>query len=501
MFKKVTLLCALCLAGSSAAAYDYTDNQPWSVEPPADLRPAQVPLFISIGFDDNRNKEGMDWITNYMRNLNNPAGTANSATFDGSPARFSFYNTAAYLESGDRDPIGVKTAWRNAWLDGHEMGNHTHSHTDGGHDGSNFTQAQWEQEIVSTQDWLIKPYDPNETQPDDTKGPGLPLSELIGFRTPFLDYNNNLFPVLKKHGFVYDTSIEEGWDDNFNGTNNPWPYTMNNGTPTVRVNRPAVGNYPGLWQLPTNVFEKPEGGKMVGFDTNMWVGRSMSKQQVLEILKHNLHLRLEGNRSPLLIGAHSGIYSADYDTGGRATTYIERQQAFEEFIQYALNLEVNGQKVVRIVPFNKIIDWMRAPAALANGNVITVEKTGAGPVWQQGTIYHKGDQVYYQGQPYEARWYADSAPGSVPADYDAWKAITLQQATKLNIGGTILPATDGYGDILVPAQTSQTVQFVPNTGYKVLRVILNGVDIGAPASYTFSNMSKNHQIKVEFAPQ
>ncbi|WP_081216020.1 hypothetical protein [Pseudoalteromonas luteoviolacea] len=481
--------------------YDYSDNQPWSQMPPAQLRPVQVPLFISIGFDDNGSKEGMDWITNFTRQLQNAKGTNNAATFDGAPVRFSFYHTPSYIESIANDPVGIKHAWRDAWLDGHEVGNHTWSHRDGGPDTNNFSEQEWAEELNITQNWLSKPFDPNEinTGANDAAGPGVPVNEIIGFRTPYLNHNNALFSALVKGNFVYDTSIEEGWGNQYNGTNNPWPYTMNNGTPTKRVGKPDVGSFPGLWQLPSNVFEKPLGGKMVAFDTNMWVGSAMSKDEVLEILKHNLHLRLAGNRSPLLYGAHANIYASEYDQGGRATTFIERQQAIEEFIQYALNLKVNGQPVVRIVPFKDIVEWMRNPTPLTDGKVVTVQSIGASPTFIQGSIYHKGDQVYHDGQYFEAKWYADSAPGALAADYDPWKLITKEQATKVKHLGSVTPTGDTYGDVLIDASKGQTFFFNAATDAKVKNVFVNGVSLGPITQYTFENLTTNQTLKVEFS--
>ncbi|WP_155732945.1 polysaccharide deacetylase family protein [Pseudoalteromonas luteoviolacea] len=483
-----------------STSYDYSDNQPWSQMPPAQLRPVQVPLFISIGFDDNGSKEGMDWIINFTKQLENANTANNAATFDGSPVRFSFYNTPSYIESIANDPVGIKHAWRQAWLDGHEVGNHTWSHRDGGPDTNNFSEQEWTEELNITQTWLSKPFDPYELNSgaNDAAGPGIPVGEIIGFRTPYLNHNNALFSALVKGNFVYDTSIEEGWGNQYNGTNNPWPYTMNNGTPTKRVGKPDVGNFPGLWQLPSNVFEKPFGGKMVAFDTNMWVGSAMSKDEVLAILKHNLHLRLEGNRSPLLYGAHANIYASEYDKGGRATTYIERQQAIEEFIQYALSLKVNGQPVVRIVPFKDIVEWMRNPKPLTDGKVVTVQSIGASPTFIQGSIYRKGDQVYHDGKYFEAKWYADTAPGALAVDYDPWKLITKEQATKVMHLGSVTPNGDTYGDVLVSPSNGQTFFFEAAANARVKSVTLNGVNIGALTEYTFKDLTSNQTLTVEF---
>ncbi|MBQ4810989.1 hypothetical protein J8M20_06560 [Pseudoalteromonas luteoviolacea] len=273
---------------------------------------------------------------------------------------------------------------------------------------------------------------------------------------------------------------------------------MNNGTPTQRVGKPDVGNFAGLWQLPSNVFEKPFDGKMVAFDTNMWVGSAMSKDEVLAILKHNLHLRLEGNRSPLLYGAHANIYASEYDKGGRATTYIERQQAIEEFIQYALSLKVNGQSVVRIVPFKDIVEWMRNPKPLNNGKVVTVQSIGASPTYTQGNIYQKGAQVYYDGKYYEAKWYADSAPGTLAVDYDPWKLITKEQANKVSHLGSVTPAGDTFGDVLLDANKEQTFYFKAAANAKIKSVTVNGVSLGAINEYTFKNLTANQKLTVEF---
>ncbi|MCF6442859.1 hypothetical protein L1077_25890 [Pseudoalteromonas luteoviolacea] len=488
---------------SQSNQYDYSDNQPWSQMPPANLRPVQVPLFISIGFDDNGSKEGMDWISNYTRHLQNDIGANNPATFDGAPVRFTFFHTPSYIVKEAGDEVGIKHAWRDAYVDGHEVGNHTFSHRDGGPDTGNFSEQEWTNELSITQTWLSKPYDPSEVTngANNAAGPGVPASEIIGFRTPYLNHNNALFSALVKGNFVYDTSIEEGWDSQFNGTNNAWPYTLNNGTPTKRVGKPDVGNYPGLWQLPSNVFEKPEGGKMVGFDTNMWVSTNMSKNAVLEMLKHNLHLRLEGNRSPLLYGAHAHIYAPAYDQGDRATTYLERQQAIEEFIQYALSIKVNGQPVVRIVPFKDIIEWMRNPTPLTDGKVVTVRSIGASPTYIQGNIYQRGDQVYHEGKYYEAKWYADSMPGSQSPDYDPWKLITRDQATKVSHLGSVTPVGDIYGDTLIAPDKAQTFFFNAAPGAQVKSVTLNGVNLGAVDQYTFSNLTANQTLTVEFSKQ
>lgn len=61
-------------------------------------------------------------------------------------------------------------------------------------------------------------------------------------------------------------------------------------------------------------------------------------------------------------------------------------------------------------------------------------------------------------------------------------------------GGTIIPA----GKISVNAGTDKTFQIVPNNGYKIKDVIVDGVSVGAKTSYTFSKVSANHTITATF---
>src|SRR5256885_11367976 len=168
-----------------------------------------------MGFDDNFGPglntpppRGMPWATNFFKPLKNPAGSGKGATFDGTPVRVSFYSNTTYISGGFvEDPVLVKRAWHTAIVDGHETGNHTHSHLD----GSNFSVADWTSEISTCTDFLTRAFVPNEPPFSTGSGPGASLASIIGFRTPFLAYNDNTMTSLVDQGFTYDISIEEGW--------------------------------------------------------------------------------------------------------------------------------------------------------------------------------------------------------------------------------------------------------------------------------------------------
>ncbi|MEE9426345.1 MAG: polysaccharide deacetylase family protein [Methylococcales bacterium] len=385
-------------------AYDYTDDQPYSQTPPHGLNPNQVPMFVSIGFDDNGvsglegsgGTGGLTWFLNYMRTKKNPAGTGNLLTYDSTPARVTFFNTSSYQEEWKSDdPVYIKRAWHTAMTAGHEIGNHTvdHSH------GSNFTLTQWLAEIGNTQVFLSKPFDPNE-QPGNsssTSGMGADIAQLTGFRTPFLEYNDATFKALKQKGLTYDTSIEEGWHHLLDGTNYPWPYTLNSGSPGNQSmvddgfpNKTPISSHAGLWELgvtpliipPDNItadygidssirdkvkINMPwfdlAGGKITAFDWNIWAQAKLNKAETLATLKYTLDLRLQnGNRAPFMLGAHIGNFSSKKADLANQISVRERQEVLEAFITYALS-----KPDVRIVPFNSIINWMRNPSPLDCG--------------------------------------------------------------------------------------------------------------------------------------
>jgi hypothetical protein len=138
--------------------------------------------------------------------------------------------------------------------------------------------------------------------------------------------------------------------------------------------------YPGLWEIPMHVFilpsdeecarygiapglrqrmqanvdpqeDNPASGKITGLDWNVLESAKISGPEFLAILKHNLDLRLAGNRAPFMVAGHTSLYPADKP---------ERRRAFEEFITYALN-----KPEVRFVTGQQLIDWLRKPVPLA----------------------------------------------------------------------------------------------------------------------------------------
>lgn len=373
------------------------DNVPPSQLPPNNLTVEQAPLFVALGWDDNgysglpggQGTGGMSWALQMAAERNNPVGSGNPFTYDGMPITMSFYFSTSYIATWHYEsPALVKRAWRNAFIGGHEVGNHTHNHANGGQ----FSVTQWQEELDTCTDWLGKPFDPEESTstPDNSKGIGVPPAKIYGFRAPFLEYTNNTFSALRNRDFRYDCTIEDGYQADHDGTNYHWPYTLDNGSSghdvlvAWGVKEPITG-HPGLWELPAHPvvvppddkcqeYGVPQGfrsrikavlpwfdestGKVTGLDYTLWIALELTKSEVLAILKYTLDLRIQGNHAPFMFGTHSDFYASSYAYAPNATLQ-ERQEAIEEFVDYALSHDF-----VRVVSMKEVLDWVRNPSPL-----------------------------------------------------------------------------------------------------------------------------------------
>ncbi len=353
--------------------------------PPGGLSVSQVPQFVVIGFDDNTKSEGIQWALDLFKNKKNP---------DGSDARVSFYfNTKGMHEWIEDDPTALLNAIKALKNSGHEVGNHTYGHH------SDIDSSDWDTFVntiihLNKTKWQSKIADATN---DLVSLTGFTRNDIVGFRAPYLLYNQNLFEVLKTQNFLYDCSIEEGYAPQFDGTNFRWPYQLDGGSPGHNEswnNNPenphavSIEPVPGLWELPNPVLMIPndstctrygipkglwkrikkrlpfvEDHKITGFDYNLWSGAQLTKTEVLGILKYNLDLRLQGNRSPFMFGAHTQYYTQEWaEAHSPNATYQEMREAIAEFVDYALS-----KSVVRIVPGNHIISWCKNPVPLQGG--------------------------------------------------------------------------------------------------------------------------------------
>jgi len=402
------------------------DSVEWSRLPPGGLRPQDIPQFVCITFDDNfgladsRATGGVNFIVDFYKQKKNPPGAGNPNQFDGSPISAAFYYTSIYVVDDSKKVLGGKPgedrhgrnriAWTAAVESGHEAGVHTVNHFNGGvvpitdedwGKARNWNADQWAMEIKSCKDTLT-----------GRDGIGVKPQSVIGFRAPFLGYNDQMFTALNKLNFQYDTSLPNCFDDSEDGTNCSWPYRLDHGSPdmipvtrkfsapnaTVPISFPEITNHPGLWEIsPTTLVIPPdtmaskygfapglrdriskrgtlpypslyEGstGKIAGLDYTLLMDAGLSGPEMSAVLKYNLDLHISGNRSPLVFIAHSHLYAfssaEDNPDTPTAADRDARWRGLTDFINYAL-----ANPSVRIVSPDKMLLWIQK-AALANGS-------------------------------------------------------------------------------------------------------------------------------------
>jgi hypothetical protein len=348
---------------------DQSDNIPASIDPPAGLAPSNVPMFVMFGFDDNAHADGVNWV---VRTL-----FGGKANMDGSPALATFFliGGAATLDNGGVfNPAGGQTqqdligAWKAAYDAGHEIGNHTWDHADGG-DGR--ALSDWQTEISKANDFL-------------TSSVGIPKCQIVGWRFPFLHFDDAGFQAIQAAGFRYDTSIEFGYDwwqpPGFTmgfGSSNPeygkhywWPFTLDKGLdPSFACCSKGVQPHPGMWEFPVHAFTHPSSADptkvttVTGLDYNLWVTKASVDPTVdfCGTLKYSFDQRYNSNRSPMNMGAHSDIYSEFNSTDDQAfgNTAAVRRAALQCFLDYVLTFPD-----ARVVTFKTVVEWMRNPKPL-----------------------------------------------------------------------------------------------------------------------------------------
>jgi peptidoglycan/xylan/chitin deacetylase (PgdA/CDA1 family) len=390
---------------------------PWSRLPPTALNLTEVPQFVAVTFDDNfglavKGANGVaSPIVEFFSSKRNPrSGRKND--FGGTPIATTFFDTSMYMVDGSKKVFGGNrgedhdgrnlAAWKSALVAGNEIADHTVNHFNGGAlrfskepccRARDWSVAQWASEIAACQTALTDPRY------------GLGATEVIGFRAPYLSYNDNLFTALQQLGFVYDSSVVNCLADEEDGTNCSWPYSLDQGSPDGNalaeklrrsaphpLSLPAIGAHAGLFEIPITALIVPPDSvagkygfapglrsrvdahahyltvydaskaKIAGVDYNLFIQAGMTGDEMRAVLQYNLDLHLSGNRSPLVFVAHAQLYAfssrgENFDPPSNADRQA-RWQALREFITYALS-----KPEVRIVAATDIVTWMRAASS------------------------------------------------------------------------------------------------------------------------------------------
>jgi len=285
----------LCHAGSRVDV---------SVSPPGGLTPTNTPQLVLMTFDDAVNDSSFNVVQQFLPGRVNPNGTPIQATFF------------------------VSTRWSDYWLvnrlyaQGHEIAVHTMTHTT----HTDTDRPTWRAEIVGCRKTL-------------SRLAAVPESGIRGFRAPFLEFDNDSFAILAEQGFAYDSSVTEApglYSESLSRL--IWPYTLDDGLKqNAWTGLAPEGPLPGLFEVPLWSLYDPASSQWAAMDPGG------SDAQALATLQTNFLAHYNGNRSPMGVFLHAGVW-------------VDRAQTMSAFLDW-----VQTFQDVWLVGLGALVEYMRSP--------------------------------------------------------------------------------------------------------------------------------------------
>jgi peptidoglycan/xylan/chitin deacetylase (PgdA/CDA1 family) len=293
------------------------------------------PQFIAIAFDNCTELERWQELSDFAAEMNR----------DGDRLHFTFFVSAVnfiaqqnrHVYEGPRQPRGAsrinfggspddvrrRIDYVNAL---HAAGHEIASHAVGHFDGRAWSRNEWEREFRSFESALSNIAQNNGF--DAGVKLSFPVSDVVGFRAPYLATSAGLYSVLKDRKFRYDTSDDSAAD--------AWPEKID-----------------GVWRFNLARLKLAHSGRAtLSMDYNFFVAQSRAKpdprrqaffrDQILQTYLDYFRANYAGNRAPLHIGHHF----FDYQGGA----YKEALKTFARTIC--------GLPEVRCVTYKALADFM-----------------------------------------------------------------------------------------------------------------------------------------------
>jgi hypothetical protein len=263
----------------------------------AQAETARPPQFIAIAFDNCTELERWQEWSDFAAEMNR----------DGDRVHFTFFVSAVnfiarqnrHLYEGPRQPRGYsrinfggtpedvrrRVDYVNAL---HARGHEIASHAVGHFDGRSWSQAEWDKEFRSFEAALSNIAQNNGFDADVTLS--FPVSDVVGFRAPYLATSSGLYAVLKERKFRYDTSDDSAAD--------AWPEKID-----------------GVWRFNLARLKLANSRRAtLSMDYNFFVAQSGAKadprrfaffrDQIVQTYLDYFRTNYAGNRAPLHIGHH-----------------------------------------------------------------------------------------------------------------------------------------------------------------------------------------------------
>ncbi len=468
------------------------------------------PQFVLITFDDALHQPSNDYTNKVFKyGHKNP---------NGSPIPFTYYVS---LEYTDYHLV------QQRYAAGCEIAVHTMTHTTAVTD----SYDKWRAEITGCRATL-------------SELARIPREKINGFRAPFLAHSDNSFRVLWEEGFAYESSVGEQIGHNSKDVRSfIFPYAFDSlGTQTYDVGEGPKNTYPGLWEIPMWGWHNDAGQLIANMDP------PGGYADLLAMFNNTFDTRYSSNRAPMGFFMHPGWLSDDAHAKAlndflirnlaKPGVWVVTAQQLVEWMKDPKTIsEMNGWSTVKWnqpasgaeVPdgwdndgdgsvdegfvktcnygsyhFNTTAD--ECPDTYPTPSTATSKKITASvvgtvvgktvcpnPLWESGTSYSGGSKVTYNAHTWSAKWYASETPGA--NTWGAWVDEGVCAADIIENHGSIKPS----GMIHVTETKDTFFVIIPDSGYKIADVRVDGKSIGAADTVTFNRVIENHTVEATFA--
>ncbi|TFY78825.1 hypothetical protein EWM64_g5184 [Hericium alpestre] len=194
---------------------------------------------------------------------------------------------------------------------------------------------------------------------------GIPLSSIIGFRAPFLNYSMDTLKHLAAAKFTYDSSASASIPVTDSGTDAYWPYTLDYGMANDCLAVPGMckgePKLPGFWEVPMYALFDSRGPDGIHL-MDPWLdtadgNTAVNDSATLEFMKSTFSAHYGNNRQPFGLYTHPIHVSRSVPGATVSNSTIAMINAFLDWAQ--------EQNNVWIVSSEQLLAWVRNPVPVS----------------------------------------------------------------------------------------------------------------------------------------
>lgn len=248
-------------------------------------------------------------------------------------------------------------------------------------------------------------------------------------------------------------------------------------------------------------------------------GSNLHNSSDIDYYKINLNSGYNYTITPRLHDAYNSGNGNNYSVDGMfaySTDGVNWSEFYDDVMSGNISIENGGAIYFCVIPYydgsigTYLLSTSVTRTPITNSYIVSVSANPSnGGTVSGGGTYNQGTSCTVHASANTGytfvNWTENGNQVSTNANYTftvngnrnlvanfAQSTYTIQASAGAN--GTITPS----GAITVAQGANQSFSMIPNTGYEVQNVYIDGNSAGAITSYTFTNVTANHQIYVTF---